>query len=262
MAETSPRTAAVAESLVRRLGCRPLVVADGPGFLVNRVNYPAMSEALELLTEGATPRQIDDAAMAIGLLRGPIEMYDIVGIDVAMRAGRNLMAAFRGREGIPMILVRLMAAGRLGVKAGRGFYAWDRPAAESITGVSGDVPGVPRDDPEVEAMLRACRRQARSISPDEISSRLRLGSLLEATRVLDEGIAANPEDVELALSDGMFGSPREGLLSWADAFGAAAIVEMLGRFAHLGPRMEPTARLLRMAATGETFLGADRNPGD
>jgi len=160
-----------------------------------------------------------------------------------------------------MILARLMAAGRVGAKAGRGFYSWKRPAGDTVTDISGDNPGVPGDDPEVEAMLRACRRQARPISPDEISSRLCLGTLLEVTRVLDEGIAAGPHDVELALSDAMFRSPRDGILSWADRFGAAALLAMLGRFSHLGPRMEPTGRLLRMAARGETFLGADRNPG-
>jgi len=252
---TSARTAATAEALVRALGCRPLAVGDGPGFLVNRLNHPLMSEVLEVLSEGATPRQIDDAMKAVGWLRGPIELYDIIGIDVALRAGRNLSVAFSGPTDTPMILVRLMAAGRLGVKTGRGFYAWDRPAAHAIECLAGDTAGVPRDDPEAEDMLRACRRDDRAFSAADIQARLRLVSLLEATRVLDEGIVADPRDIDRALAgSGAIRSPSDGLLAWADGHGAAAIVEMLGRFVHLGPRMQPTGRLLRMAARGETFL--------
>jgi acyl transferase domain-containing protein/3-hydroxyacyl-CoA dehydrogenase/phosphopantetheinyl transferase len=252
---TSPRTAAKAEALVRALGCRPLAVGDGPGFLVNRINHPLMREVLEVLSEGATPRQIDDAMKAVGWLRGPTELYDIVGIDVALRAGRNLSVAFFGPTDAPMILVRLMAAGRLGVKTGRGFYAWDHPAAYAIEGLAGDGQSVPRDDPEAEELLRACRRGDHVFSAAEIQTRLRLVALLEATRVLDEAIVEDPRDIDLAFAgSGAFRSTSDGLLAWADMFGAAAIVEMLGRFAHLGSRMQPTGRLLRMAARGETFL--------
>ena len=258
-AVTGRGTVAIAESLVRQLGCLPLVVGDGPGFLVNRLLFSSLSEALDMLSEGATPRQIDDAMKAIGVVRGPVELYDIVGIDVALRAGHNLRAALPARTESSMILVRLMAAGRIGLKAGRGFYAWDQPTANAVAGVGGDEPRVPRDDPEVEEMLRAFRRGDRSFTAEEIRRRQLLVILLEATRVLDEGIVADPRDIDLALSGGgMYPSPNEGLLTWADLFGAAAIVEMLGRFAHLGPRMQPTERLLRMAATGATFLGAPR----
>jgi 3-hydroxyacyl-CoA dehydrogenase/enoyl-CoA hydratase/3-hydroxybutyryl-CoA epimerase/3-hydroxyacyl-CoA dehydrogenase/enoyl-CoA hydratase/3-hydroxybutyryl-CoA epimerase/enoyl-CoA isomerase len=214
---------------------------------VNRLLFPFMNEALCLLAEGASPREIDEAVAAFGLPMGPVAMYDLIGLDVSFRVGRNFWMAFPERVSLSAIVPRLLRAGRLGRKSGLGFYAYDEA-------------GTPHDDPAVEAVIRDCRRGDRRISSDEIGHRLRLVTLLEATRLIDEGIPADVRDIDVALIEGM-GFPPDlgGLLRWADSVGAAAIVEMLEPFAALGLRMRPTPRLLRMAATGETFYGESRH---
>ena len=240
---TSDETVAAAVAFVRRIGGRPLVVGDGPGFLVNRLLFPLMNEAIALLVEGATVREVDDAVMAIGAPLGPIGIYDLVGLDVSFRVGRNFWLAFPDRAVLSVIVPRLLEAGRLGRKSGRGFYVYDDA-------------GTPHDDPEIEAIIHRCRTGNRRISADEIVQRLLLATLLEATRLIDDRIPADVRDIDVAMVEGA-GFPPElgGLLAWADSVGAATILDMLEPFAGLGARMQPTPRLLRMAANGETFYG-------
>jgi len=238
---TSAETVAAAVAFARRIGGRPLVVGDGPGFLVNRLLFPFMNEAMALVMEGATVREVDEAVMGMGLTLGPMGMYDLVGIDVSFRVGRNFWLAFPDRGVLSPIMPRLLKAGRLGRKSGRGFYAYDDT-------------GAAHDDPAVEDLIRNCRTGDRRISPEEMVERLLLATLMEATRLIDDGIAGDVRDIDVALVEGAGFPPRlGGLLAWADSVGAAAIVEMLEPFAGLGPRMQPTPRLLRMAANGETF---------
>jgi acyl transferase domain-containing protein/3-hydroxyacyl-CoA dehydrogenase/phosphopantetheinyl transferase len=240
---TSDETVAKAVDFVRRIGGRPLVVGDGPGFLVNRLLFSFMNEAVALLLEGATVREVDEAVMAMGLPAGPLAMFDVVGLDVSYRVGRNFWLAYPDRVVLSAVVPKLVEAGRLGHKSGRGFYAYDDA-------------GNPHDDPAVENVIRACRTGGRRIPPDEIVERLLLVTLLEATRLIDDRIPADVRDIDVALVEGAGFPPRlGGLLAWADSVGAAAILEMLEPFAPLGHRMRPTPRLVRMAETGETFLG-------
>ena len=78
---------ATAVAYARRLGKSPIVVNDGPGFLVNRLLLPYMNEALLLFEEGAAIKQVERAAKAFGMPMGPITLYDVVGLDVAVHAG-------------------------------------------------------------------------------------------------------------------------------------------------------------------------------
>jgi 3-hydroxyacyl-CoA dehydrogenase/enoyl-CoA hydratase/3-hydroxybutyryl-CoA epimerase/3-hydroxyacyl-CoA dehydrogenase/enoyl-CoA hydratase/3-hydroxybutyryl-CoA epimerase/enoyl-CoA isomerase len=241
--KTSDDTIATAVAYARRLGKSPIVVNDGPGFLVNRVLLPYMNEALLLLEEGATIREVDRAATAFGMPMGPIALYDTVGLDVAVHAGGVMHAAFPDRVKPSTILPAMVEAKRLGKKVGRGFF---------------DYAGKKKDRGEESAETRAIvdrlRTDTRKFSPEEISDRLLLPMLLEATRILEDGVAAGVRDVDLALILGIGFPPfRGGLFFWADALGAKAILERLTKYEPLGKRFESTKTLRETATSKKKF---------
>jgi 3-hydroxyacyl-CoA dehydrogenase/enoyl-CoA hydratase/carnithine racemase len=240
---TSDDTVATAVAYARRIGKSPIIVNDGPGFLVNRVLLPYMNEALLLLEEGATIKQVDRAATAFGMPMGPIALYDTVGLDVALHAGGVMAAAFPDR-GVPStILPAMVEAGRIGKKGGRGFFDYG--------GKRGDKN---QESPETEAIIAKHRRSEKKFTPEELTDRLMLPMMLEATRVLEDGVAANVRDVDLALIYGIGFPPfRGGLFFWADTLGAAAIMEKLEAYNSLGERFAPTTLLKQVANAKSKF---------
>jgi 3-hydroxyacyl-CoA dehydrogenase/enoyl-CoA hydratase/3-hydroxybutyryl-CoA epimerase/3-hydroxyacyl-CoA dehydrogenase/enoyl-CoA hydratase/3-hydroxybutyryl-CoA epimerase/enoyl-CoA isomerase len=234
---TGDATVATLVALAKRLGKTPIVVRDCPGFLVNRILFPYMNEALVLLEEGADPRAIDRAATAFGMPMGPIALHDVVGLDTALYAGRVVNTAFADRAArASRILPELMAAGRLGQKTGAGFYSYAR-------GTRGT------DDPALADFLKKSHGSQRTHSPEEMSDRLFLPMLLEATRVLAERVVRDPGDVDMGLILGIGFPPfRGGLLRWADELGWPAVLEKLTKYESLGPRFQPTELSRRMAA--------------
>jgi 3-hydroxyacyl-CoA dehydrogenase/enoyl-CoA hydratase/3-hydroxybutyryl-CoA epimerase/3-hydroxyacyl-CoA dehydrogenase/enoyl-CoA hydratase/3-hydroxybutyryl-CoA epimerase/enoyl-CoA isomerase len=144
-------------------------------------------------------------------------------------------------------LQQLVDLGRIGQKAGKGFFDYGPPK-------SGKPPrGV--DSPEVAALIEKCRAgQAQKFSSEQITDRLFLPMLLEATRVLEDGIVTDVRDVDLGLILGIGFPPfKGGLFFWADTIGPAKIVEKLKQYAPLGKRFEPTAMLTKLAETGSRF---------
>jgi 3-hydroxyacyl-CoA dehydrogenase/enoyl-CoA hydratase/3-hydroxybutyryl-CoA epimerase/3-hydroxyacyl-CoA dehydrogenase/enoyl-CoA hydratase/3-hydroxybutyryl-CoA epimerase/enoyl-CoA isomerase len=243
---TSDDTIATATAYARRIGKSPIIVNDGPGFLVNRVLLPYMNEALLLLEEGASIKSVDRAATAFGMPMGPITLYDTVGLDVALHAGGVMRAAFPDRVVPSAILPAMVEAGRIGKKRGGGFFNY-----------SGKRNDHGSESPEAAAVIDAQRRGERKFSPEELTDRLLLPMLLEATRVLEDGVAANARDVDLALIYGIGFPPfRGGLFFWADAIGAKAIVEKLKAYESLGDRFAPTKLLLETAKSGKKFYDA------
>ena len=122
-------------AFVRQIDRLPLPVKSAPGFLVNAVLGPYMLEAMRAVDEGLEPETVDEAMLAFGMPMGPIELVDMVGLDVAMAAGKSLAGA--GAES-PKCLLERFNAGHLGKKAGRGFYEYrsGRPAKDA----AGSVP--------------------------------------------------------------------------------------------------------------------------
>jgi len=125
-ANTDPEIAKRAAAFVRRIDKLPLPVKDSPGFLVNRVLGPYIDQALRMADEGVRPETLDAAAVAFGMPMGPIELADTVGLDICMAVGKEL--AGESAEP-PKKLAELVAAGHLGRKTGRGFYAWQKGKA-------------------------------------------------------------------------------------------------------------------------------------
>ncbi|HEY7155533.1 MAG TPA: 3-hydroxyacyl-CoA dehydrogenase NAD-binding domain-containing protein [Gemmataceae bacterium] len=239
--KTSDAAVVTLVALVKRIGKTPIVVRDCPGFLVNRILFPYLNESLVLLQEGASPRALDKATTSFGMPMGPITLNDLVGLDTSLYAGRVINTAFADRAAPTRILDELVAAGRLGQKSGAGFYSY----AKGSRGA---------DDPAFEAILAKCRTGQRQIDNEEITDRLFLPMLNEASRVLSEGIVREPGDVDMGLLLGIGFPPfRGGILRWADSLGMAKVLEKLKAYEHLGPRFEPTEQMKQLAAKDKGF---------
>ncbi|MFC0507411.1 3-hydroxyacyl-CoA dehydrogenase family protein [Micromonospora costi] len=123
---TAEETTAAAVALAGRLGKDPVVVRDMPGFATSRLGVTLGLEAIRMVADGvASPADIDKA-MVLGYRHpvGPLELTDLVGLDVRLDIARTLQAAYGDRFAPPPLLEEMVAAGRLGKKSGRGFYTW------------------------------------------------------------------------------------------------------------------------------------------
>jgi 3-hydroxyacyl-CoA dehydrogenase len=261
---TSDGTIAAAAGHVRRIGRIPIVVRDGPGFLVNRLLFPYLGEALELLREGTPADAIERAATEFGMAIGPLRLMDEIGLDTTLQAGWVLAAAFPERILSSPLLVSMVKAGRLGQKAGAGFYAYDKrgakgaspifadhgcAAAPAKTGtVAGDL------DAAVEEIIGRWIDRPLTVPDESIAYRLVLPMLLEATRILEEGKVDDARDVDLAALFGLgFPGDKGGLLCWADDLGPQRILAMLASLATREDRNRPTPMLERLAKSGGRF---------
>ena len=246
---TSDATVATAVAHAKRLGKCPVVVKDSPGFLVNRILMPYLHEAVALLREGVDMQRIDRAARAFGMPMGPIELYDMIGLDTAFYAGLVMATAFGDRIDASPVIPALVKSGRLGRKTGGGFYRY-RAAADG----NAQRARIDRPDEGVPAILASYALPDTQPTAATITDRLVIPMLLEALRVLDEGIVRDGRDIDLAVIHALgFPAFRGGLLAWADSLGAAEIVRRLEPLAPLGPRMIPPQRLLDLARTGGRF---------
>ena len=248
--QTSLPTLAAAVAFARALGKSPLVVDDGPGFLVNRLMMLYLSEGLQLVAEGAPIGQVEQVADDFGMAAGPMTLIDQIGLDVVLDCGWVLAGALGQSMVSSPLLVAMVKAGRRGRKSGAGFFSYR----------AGQKTGGGEHDPAIDPLLARCAAAPEEHTAEAITARLFLPMLLEATRVLAEGRVDDPRDVDLAVIFG-FGFPaaRGGLLHWADTLGAKRIVEMLRPLAPLGPRAQPTPLLLEMAAAGRRFYRSEED---
>jgi 3-hydroxyacyl-CoA dehydrogenase/enoyl-CoA hydratase/3-hydroxybutyryl-CoA epimerase len=134
-ADGDPEMAARAAAFVKQIDRLPLPVKSAPGFLVNAVLGPYMLEAMRAVDEGISPETIDEAMVEFGMPMGPIELVDMVGLDVAMAAGKALSG---GNIEPPRCLVERFNAGKLGKKSGQGFY--DHGSGKPLKGRPNAVP--------------------------------------------------------------------------------------------------------------------------
>ena len=245
--KTNDATVAAAVAYAKQLGKSPIAMNDGPGFLVNRLLLPYMNEASLLLEEGASIADVEKAAKKFGMPMGPFTLYDVVGLDTAVHAGRTMLEAYPDRVVPAQIVQKLVDRGRNGQKSGKGFF--DYPPAK------GGKPPRGTESEEVSKLIAECRTgEARKFSTEELTDRLFLPIILEATRILEDGLVRDVRDVDLGLILGIGFPPfRGGLLFWADQLGAAKVVEKLKPYAKLGKRFEPTATLTKLAQTGAKF---------
>jgi 3-hydroxyacyl-CoA dehydrogenase len=244
-AATSPQTLATAIAVGRKLGKVPAVVGVCHGFVGNRMLRLRGVEAERLLLEGALPQHVDGALTEFGFPMGPFAMGDLAGLDVGwrMRKAQGLSAA---------IADQLCERGRYGQKTSRGFFLYE---AGSRT---------PKPDPEVEQLIVETAAQRgiarRAIGKDEIVERLLFPMINEGARILHEGIARRPGDIDVIWVYG-YGFPawRGGPMHYADGVGLPYIRNRLTAFAdNTGDeRHRPAPLLQELAAAGKGFASLE-----
>lgn len=232
---SSERAVAAAYRLALDLGKTPILVQDGPGFLVNRLLAFYLGESLHLLESGADPVRVDRLLADFGMPVGPYALLDQIGLDVAEKVTHVLESAFGDRLPPEATLGRLTAGKHFGKKSGRGFYVY-------AAGRKGE--------PSPEARQAAGNPTLREFTPEDVVDRLVLPMVNEAARCLEEGIASRPLDVDLGMVMGTGFPPfRGGLLRYADRRGVGAIVDRLEALAgSVGPRLAPSEALRKRAA--------------
>ena len=239
---SSDEAVATVYRLGLRLGKVPVLVRDGPGFLVNRILGPYLNEAGHLLGDGATIAEIDGVAKSFGMPMGPLRLIDEVGHDVSAHAGAALHAALGDRLAPAPALEALGRSERLGRKGGSGFYRYENGRERGV-------------DQSVYDELGAAPPASRAVAEQEIRDRLVVAMINEAARVLDEGIAASAGDVDLAMIMGTGFPPfRGGLLRFADTVHARALLDTIRTLeaAH-GPRFAPAPLIERLADEDRRF---------
>lgn len=246
-AATAPDVLATLADLARRLGKLPVSVGAGEGFVANRMLAKRTREALFLIEEGATPHEVDRVLVDFGFPLGPFALADLAGLDVVAATRAARLAAMTAREQSCDIADRLVAAGRLGRKTGAGYYRYGED-------------GKPRPDAAVDEML-AAHRAARGIAQrvigdQEILERCLLAMINEAARILDEGVAARPGDIDVIWTSGL-GWPRHlgGPMFWADETGLVNVLESLRTYSHVvgADHFGPAALIERLVAEGRGF---------
>jgi 3-hydroxyacyl-CoA dehydrogenase/enoyl-CoA hydratase/3-hydroxybutyryl-CoA epimerase len=231
--ETSDATVTSLINLVRKLGKTPLVVAEGPGFLVNRILFPYLDEAVRLVCEGWPVDQVDNEAKHFGWPMGPLELLDHVGIDVSADVAETLSIRCTDASPTPRKLAELVAAGHKGQKNGQGFYKYKdgrrgRLATRPHNTTSNTLPS-PREFAGEEL--------------SGIQQRLVFSTLNAAADCLSEGIVREPWIVDLGMVLGTGFAPfRGGPMSLIETWGRERVVETLADLSDLcGPRFKPSA---------------------
>ena len=216
---TSPEALAAALELARRLRKIPVLAGNCFGFIGNRMFLPYRTQAVAIAEQGGAPEEIDAALTGWGFAMGPLAVGDLVGHDVWLMIRREAL-----RRGVPHIPVsafedELPRLGRLGQKSGFGWYRYDENRR-------------PQPDPELLRLLReyAAARgiEQRDWSAEQIRERTLLALLNEGARVLDEGMALRPADIDVVFVHG-FGFPawRGGPMHYAESLGKAKVLARL-----------------------------------
>jgi 3-hydroxyacyl-CoA dehydrogenase len=240
-AATAPETLATAIAVGRKIGKIPVVVGVCHGFVGNRMHRVRAVEAERLLLEGALPQDVDAALTDFGFAMGPFATADLAGLDVSWR--------MRKAQGLSAPIADLLCeSGRFGQKTGRGFYLY---TAGSRT---------PQPDPEVSRLIAAEMERRglapRAIGQDEIVERLLFPMINEGARILAEGIARRPGDIDVIWVYGYgFPAHRGGPMHYADSVGLARIRDRLAEFARRtgDDSLRPAPLLEKLAADGKGF---------
>lgn len=245
-ARTAPAVLATGLSFARRLGKLPVVAGVCEGFIGNRI-FAQYRRAVEYMVEdGAMPQQIDAALERYGFAMGPFAVADLSGLDIAWAMRKRRAATRDPRERYVAIADRLCEAGRLGRKTGRGWYRYEDG-------------GKPQPDPDVTRVIEEERRAkgivARAIADDDVVAQVLAVMANEAAKILAEGIALRPSDIDLVLVNGYgFPAVKGGPLHAADRRGLGTVLQDLQPIAQsAGAGFEPAPLLVELASAGSSF---------
>jgi 3-hydroxyacyl-CoA dehydrogenase/enoyl-CoA hydratase/3-hydroxybutyryl-CoA epimerase len=203
-------------AFTRKIDKLPLPCKSSPGFLVNRVLVPYLYEAMFAAADGIPIEVIDEAALRYGMPMGPVELADVVGLDVCKHVGDIVSTALNKQKPDTSKLDALLAAKKLGRKSGEGFYVWR------------DGKAVKKAGPVAEP-------------PADLEDRLILALANECAAVLREGIVADADLIDAGCIFGSGFAPfRGGPLTYSRARGVDVVVARLRELSdRFGPRFTP-----------------------
>ncbi|MBK9294143.1 MAG: enoyl-CoA hydratase/isomerase family protein [Oligoflexia bacterium] len=240
---TSDKACATIFALSKKMGKTPIVVKDGPGFLVNRLLLPYLNEACYVFAEGLSVEYIDKTLLKFGMPMGPLHLIDEVGIDVAAKVAKILYSAFGVRAEPASVMSKIVEAKKLGKKNNSGFYIYD--SAGKKLNVDGNIHNICGVQKTLDNKYK----------PEELVHRVLFPMVNEAALCLEEKIVETAQDVDLGMIMGTGFPPfRGGLLKWADSLGVSKIVDDLEEMAvKFGPRFKPSGAIFNMARSGKKF---------
>jgi 3-hydroxyacyl-CoA dehydrogenase len=245
---TADDVLSTAMAFAKRIRKVPVLSRVCYGFIGNRMLRVYMREAQHCLLEGGTPESVDTAMEQWGMAMGPLSVGDLAGLDVGYKARESLPPEERDDPMTSSVADTLVEAGRLGQKSGAGFYQYDPETRRRIP------------DPEVTAIIEKAAAdygiERRVIDAQEITDRLLFGLANEGLKIVGEGIAQRPGDVDIVYLYGYgFPAHRGGPLHYADSVGLDKVLTRIREFGErFGPELwEPAPLLEELVASGETL---------
>ena len=244
-ARTGDRAVAKALDFARQIRKTPIVVNDARFFYANRCIIPYINEGIRMVREGVTPALVENAAKLVGMPLGPLQLSDEVSIDLGVKIAKATRAAMGDaypNDDVDEVMFWLHDEGRLGRKAGAGFYAYDD---------SGKRRGL------WEGLAARYAPAEEQPDLDTVQHRLLLAQVLEAVRAVEEDVLLDLREGDVAAILGWGFAPWSGgPFSWLDIVGARQAVQWCDALekAH-GARFAAPRLLREVADSGGTFYG-------
>ncbi len=244
--KTSKEVIATCMQLAKKIGKVGVLVGNCRGFVGNRMFGPYRREAQFLVEEGASVQAVDKALYDYGMAMGPLATGDLAGLDVGWRIRKEYAHLEKPGVRQPLAEDRLCENGRFGQKTGAGWYKYDENRNPSL-------------DPQVEQWVKQWAAEKnipqRQIAADEIVDRCIYALVNEGARILEEGYAQRPVDIDIIYLTGYgFPAHRGGPMFYADTVGLKKVYERIQEFHRQhGELWEPAPLLKRLAESGKKF---------
>ncbi len=204
----------------RRLSKDPLVVADAPGFIVNRLLSPYLNESMLLLGRGISAEQIEAAALAYGMPLSPLELIDWIGTRTVFDAGRAFWQAFPDRISPSPIGPALLKRRRFGRSSGGGFYDYDQGVRSASLSA------------EVAALTKSYIRDPVDLSDQEVMELLSIPMWIEAALACQAGVVINADQLEIAMKGGLGFDPTQSWIGFFEALSSESIMRTADRWSN------------------------------
>ena len=236
-AQTSPEAIDIISRHVKSISKQPLVVADQPGFIVNRLLSPYLNEAMLLLGRGVSAEEIEHAALRYGMPISPLELIDWIGTRTMFDAGRVFWQSFPDRFIPSPILPRLIKVKRFGRATGGGFYDYvDAIRSASLSN-------------ETIEIVQRYQVETPKLSQDDILNLLAVPMWIEASIALRAGVAESPQQFDLAMRGGLGFDESRSWLDFFESIASPKIAESIGKFSPTVPCMTAPIELLNLLKT-------------
>ena len=252
--KTAPDVVATGFALGKALGKISVRAGVCDGFIGNRILAVYRTAADHMVLDGASPYQIDKALVDFGFAMGPFAVADLAGLDIGWMTRKRKAPDRHPDERVPTYIDKLCEQGHFGRKTGEGYYIYEAGSRASVPN-----PKIPELIAAEQAGLKITPRD---FSDEEIVRRYMCAMVNEAAKVVEEGIARRPADVDMVLLFG-YGFPRYrgGPLKWADLQGLDTVLADIERFAAEDAWFwKPSALLQELVAKGRSFDDLNRAP--